>query len=112
MTAAFRLHLWPQGCLGLCDKGLVPTLALPCSAEVPAPLGSWAPGRGLGGWGRTVDGNQEARESVNLRVYRALPPTPSRASLRVSGLTRAGMMDFCYYRGGDGPAGKFHTQQV
>ena len=51
MTAAFRLHLWPQGCLGLCDKGLVPTLALPCSAEVPAPLGSWAPGRGLGGWG-------------------------------------------------------------
>ena len=111
-TAAFRLYHGSQVCFGLSDKGLVSTLVLPCSAEAPAPLGSWAPGWGLWGWGRTVDEKQEPRQFVSLRVYRALTPTPSRAPLRVSRLTRAGMMDFSYYRGGDGPAGKFQTQQV
>lgn len=50
-------HLGSQACFPLCEEVLVsapegsPRGPHPCSADVPAPRGSWAPGRGLRGPG-------------------------------------------------------------
>lgn len=50
-------HFGSQVCFPLCEEVLVsapdgsPRGLRPCSADVPTPRGSWAPGRGLRGLG-------------------------------------------------------------
>ena len=107
MTAVFKAHLGSQVCFPLCEE-------VPVSAPEGSPLGLrrcsadvlplWAPGHpamASGDWGPWMRTCELCR-FINLTLYKKFTPTFLFTPVSSLQAVRAEMMDFCYYRGGEG----------